>query len=355
MCQHCDRGFPNLHGVRFDRRSLLKSAAAGVVTIGLPFAEAAHAAPDTTVPATTFKGTHGTGFCNSAYFISHMLQLAKNDGVTLQFVNTPTNADAVTFFATGQVDVSVLPYTSFLALHGAGAPVKIVGGGGIQGCTVIAQPGLDTPAKLKGKTLGTFQLDTLEVLPYDWMKMHGLSFKDIQVRYLGSTPEQVEAFKAGAIDIAGVIEPYATALLNDVKGSVLLSDGLDIYGPQYTDCVLAARTELIEKNPDGVTALIKAMLHGQYLFESEREKMLSELVGPYYKLSLENARIGATKQPPKVDQRAQTDFILTRVQSVIEMGYLKQAPSKDAIDWRLLEAAIKDSPDVYSKLEYKSA
>ena len=187
MCQHCDRGFPNLHGVRFDRRSLLKTAAAGVVTIGLPFAGPAHAAPDTTFPATTFRGTHGTGFCNSAFFITHMLQLAKQDGVTLQFVNTPTNADAVTFFATGQVDVSVLPYTSFLALHGAGAPVKIVGGGGIQGCTVIAQPGLDTPAKLKGKTLGTFQLDTLEVLPYDWLKMHGLSFNDITVRYLGST------------------------------------------------------------------------------------------------------------------------------------------------------------------------
>ncbi|HET8996612.1 MAG TPA: ABC transporter substrate-binding protein, partial [Acetobacteraceae bacterium] len=350
MCTYCDRGFPDLHGIRFDRRSLLKTAAAGVVTIGLPFAKTANAASPITL-----KGTHGTGFCNSAFFITHMRHLAKKDGVTLQFVNTPTNADAVTFFATGQVDVSVLPYTSFLALHGAGAPVKIVAGGGIQGCTIIAQPGLDTPAKLKGKTLGTFQLDTLEVLPYDWLKKHGLSFKDINVRYLGSTPEQVEAFKAGAIDIAGVIEPYASALLNDVKGAVLLSDGIDIYGPQYTDCVLAARTELMEKDPDAVVALIKAMIHGQYLFESEREKMLKELVGPYYKLSLENARIGATKQPPKVDQRAETDFILTRVQSVIEMGYLKKPPGKDAIDWKLLEVAIKESSDVYPKLKYKSA
>jgi NitT/TauT family transport system substrate-binding protein len=350
MCQYCDRGFPDLRGLSFDRRSFLKTAAAGAVTIGLPFANAAHAAS-----GTTFKGTHGTGFCNSAFFITHMLQLAKKDGVTLQFVNTPTNADALTFFATGQVDVSVIPYTSFLALHDAGAPVKIVGGGGIQGCSVIAQPGLDTPAKLKGKTLGTFQLDTLEVLPYDWLKKNGLSFKDINVRYLGSTPEQVAAFKAGAIDIAGVIEPYATALLNDVKGSVLLTDGIDIYGPQYTDCVLAARTELIQNNPEGIKALIKAMLHGQYLFESKREETLEGLVGRYYKLSLENARIGATKQPPKVDQRAQTDFILNRVQSVMEMGYLKKKPSPDTIDWTLLEAAIKESPDIYSKLKYTSA
>ncbi len=350
MCDFCERGFPDLGAARFDRRSFLKTAAAGAITVGMPFAKAARAAD-----GAVFKGTHGTGFCNSAFFITHARQLAKQDGVTLQFVNTPTNADQVTFFATGQVDVSVLPYTSFLALYDRGAPVKIVGGGGVQGCTVVAQPGLDTPAKLKGKTLGTFQLDTLEVLPYDWLKKNGLSYRDITVRYLGNTPEMVEAFKAGAIDIAGVIEPYASGLLQDVKGAVLLSDGIDIYGPEYTDCVLAARTELIEKNPDGIKALIKGMLHGQYLFESEREATLKELVGPYYKLSLDNARVGASKQPPKVDQRAQTDFILTRVQSVMEMGYMKNKPGRDAIDWSLLEAAIKESPDVYSKLKYKSA
>lgn len=352
MCQYCDRAFPDIRHLRLDRRSLLRNAAVGAIAIGLPMAGLHSAGAK---EAATFKGTHGTGFCNSAFFVAHAMQFAKQDGVTLEFINTPTFAEQVTFFGSGQVDVSVLPYTSFLALYDAGAPVKIVGGGGIQGCSVIAQPGLDTPAKLKGKTLGTFQLDTLEVLPYDWLKKNGLSYRDITVRYLGSTPEQVEAFKAGAIDFAGVIEPYATALLNDVKGSVLLSDGIDIYGPQYTDCVLAARVELIEKNPDGIKALIKAMLRGQYMFESEREATLKMLVGPYYKLSLDNARIGATKQPPKVDQRAQTDFILTRVESVMEMGYIKKKPGRDAIDWTLLEAAIKESPDIYSKLHYKSA
>ncbi len=39
------------------------------------------------------------------------------------------------------------------------------------------------------------------MLPYDWLKKHGVAFKDINVRYMGNTPEAVEAFKAGAIDI----------------------------------------------------------------------------------------------------------------------------------------------------------
>jgi len=173
----------------------------------------------------------------------------------------------------------VLPYTNFMALYDAGAPVKIVAGGGVQGVYIVAQPGLDTPAKLKGKTLGTFQNDTLEVLPYDWLKKNGVSYKDVTVRYMDSMGDMVAAFKAGSIDIASTIEPYGSSLLSDVKGSVLLSDGVDIYGPEYTDCVLAASTELLKKDPKSVKALIKAMLKAQLLWEQDRETLLGELVG----------------------------------------------------------------------------
>ena len=355
MCDHhSGRNFPDISGLELNRRSFLRSSAAGAIAIGAPLGwlgghGTAHAAD------ATFKGTHGTGFCNSAFFITHARQLAKADGVTLEFINTPTFAEQVTFFGSGQVDVSVLPYTSFMALYDAGAPVKIVGGGGIQGCVIVAQPGLNSPEKLKGKTLGTFQLDTLEVLPYDWLKKNGVSYSDITVRYMGSTPEMVEAFKAGALDFAGVIEPYASAILNDVPGSVMLSDGVDLYGPRYTDCVLAARSELLEQNPEGVKNLIKAMLKAQLLFEDDREEILTELVGRYYKTSMENARVGANKQPPMVDQRDETHFILNRVNSLMEMGYMKKRPAPDAIDWSYLEQAIAEVPDVYSKLKYKSA
>jgi NitT/TauT family transport system substrate-binding protein len=172
---------------------------------------------------------------------------------------------------------------------------------------------------------------------------------------MGNTPEAVEAFKAGALDFICTIEPYASALLNDVKGSVLLSNGVDIYGPHYTDCVLAAHTSVIEEHPEDLKALIKGMLKAQLMFEQQREQILSELVGTYYKTSLENARIGAQRQPPCVDQRAQTDFILGRVDSILEMGYIKKKPGHDAIDWTLLEGAIKEVPEVYSQLKYKSA
>ncbi|MGZ5911030.1 MAG: ABC transporter substrate-binding protein, partial [Reyranella sp.] len=232
----CDRmgctHFPKLSEMDFagaavpSRRRFLKGAAATTtVTMamgpGMMLGGPAHAAAG-------IKSTHGSGFCNLNIFLAHSRQYSKEAGVELEFVNTPTSAEMVTFLGMGQVDVGLMPYTSFMALYDAGAPVKIVAGGGVEGCAIVAQPGLDSAEKLKGKTLGTFQLDTLEVMPYDYLKKHGVAFKDVKVRYMGNTPEAVEAFKAGALDWICTIEPYASALVADVKGAVMLTDGVDM-------------------------------------------------------------------------------------------------------------------------------
>ena len=349
MCEHHGLNLGLLKSCDFSRRQFFTATGAAALTlaIGPGLVGTAHAAD-------TIKSTHGSGFCNLNIFLSHALQTAREDGLELQFVNTPTFAEQVTFLGIGQVDVGLMPYTSFIALFDAGAPVKVVAGGGIEGCVIVSQPGLDTAQKLKGKTLGTFQLDTLEVMPYDYLKKNGVSFKDVNVRYMGNTPEAVEAFRAGAIDWICTIEPYASALLNDVKGSHKLSDGTDIYGKGYTDCVLACRAELIKQNPAALKALIKGMMKAQLMAETDPGEALTKLVGTYYKTSMENARIAMGKQPAVVDARSQTDFILARTDSIVEMGYIKKKPGRDAIDWSLLEQVIAENKDLYGKLKYKA-
>src|SRR5580704_2324926 len=351
MCEHHGLTPGRLRSIDFNRRNLLKATGAAALTMAIGPGLLGGPA----LAASTIKSTHGSGFCNLNIFLAHALQTAREDGLELQFVNTPTFAEQVTFLGIGQVDVGLMPYTSFIALFDAGAPVKIVAGGGIEGCVIVSQPGLDTAQKLKGKTLGTFQLDTLEVMPYDWLKKNGVSFKDVTVRYMGNTPEAVEAFKAGAIDWICTIEPYGSALLNDVKGSHKLSDGTDIYGKGYTDCVLACRADLIKQNPAGLKGLIKGMMKAQAMAETKPEETLTQLVGTYYKTSMENARIAKGKQPAVVVARAQTQFILDRTDSLVEMGYIKKKPGRDAIDWTLLEAVIAENKDLYDKLKYKAA
>ena len=263
----------------------------------------------------------------------------------------------MTFLGTGQVDVSVLPYTNFMALYDAGAPVKIVAGGGVQGVYIVAQPGLDTPAKLKGKTLGTFQNDTLEVLPYDWLKKNGVSYKDVTVRYMDSMGDMVAAFKAGAIDIASTIEPYGSALAERREGF-----GAAVRRRRHlrtraipTACSPPAPT-LLKKDPRSVKALIKAMLKAQLLWETgSRDARSPSWSAPTTRPRIENARIGGKAQPAKVDQRAQTDFILNRVDSSWRWATSRRSRARTRSTGAISRQAIAEVPDVYAKLKYKSA
>ena len=336
------------------RRGFLKTGSAAGVSMALPMGFAASLMPGLARAETVIKATHGSGLCNLAFFLAKKRELTKADGVTLDFVITPTNADIATLFGAGQVDMSVIPYSNFLTLYDAGAPVKIVAGAGVDGCILIAKEGIKNAADLKGKTLGTFQADTLEVLPYDYLKKAGLSFKDVQVRYFNTSPELAQAFINGGVDSICHIEPYATQCLTSRKGSSVLSDGTDIYGKNYSDCVLAVRTPLIEKNPQAVKAVIKAMFVAQGQAETDIDAALRDTVGTYYKTSMEAAKLAASKQPIMIDQRKNTQFILDRGQSMKELGYVKKLAPRAAIDWTLLDQVIAENKSLYAGLKLKT-
>lgn len=340
----------------FSRRNFIKtSVAAATATVAIPAHLATLLAPTPAMAATVIKATHGSGFCNMGIFLAKERNLTVADGVELEFVVTPSNTEITTMFGAGLVDISMIPYSNFMTLYDAGAPVKIVAGGGVQGCIIVAKDGIKSAADLKGKTFGTFQADTLEVLPYDYLKKAGLSFKDVDIKYLDTSPELAQAFMAGALDAICHIEPYATQCVQQRKGATVLSDGTDLYGKGYSDCVLAARTPLIEKNPAAVKAVIKALMVAQSQAEADKGAALKDTVGKYYKTSMEAAIDASSKQPIVVDQRSQTQFIIDRGVSMKELGYVKKLPDQGAFDWSLLEAVIADNKALYDGLKLKSA
>ena len=342
-----------LEQTKLDRRTLLQRS----LCIGGAVAASRFvcASPAEAAGVTTFKATHGTGLCNCPFFLVKERDLGKADGVALDFVTTPTNADIAALFGAGVVEVSVVPYTNFMTLYDAGAPVKIVAGSGAQGCIIVAQEGINSAEDLRGKTIGTFQADTLEMLPLDYLKKAGMSFKDVKVRYFGTSPELAQAFIGGSIDAMCHIEPYATQALQSRKGAVRLSDGTDVYGPLYTDCVLAVRTKLIEQSRPAVKALIKAMMVAQHQEEEDRESAIKATTPKYFKTTYEAALDASTKQPGMIDQRKNQDFILGRAQNLKDLRYIKTLPTADIFDWSMLNEVIAENPDLYSKLKLKSA
>jgi NitT/TauT family transport system substrate-binding protein len=347
-----------------DRRTFVRRGVAGSAAVALPGwllaacgdSEEPQQAADAggKAKAVTIKATHGTGLCNLGIFLEKERGLG-GDAIDLKFVTTPTNADIATLFGAGQVDASLLPYSNFMTLFDNGAPVKIVAGGGVQGCVVCAQPGIGDARALKGKTLGTFQADTLEVLALDYLRAAGMTFDDVDVKYFGTSPELAAAFIGGKIDAISHIEPYATQVLRAVKGSTKLTDGQDVYFPGYTDCVLAVREPLLKNEPAAVKALITGLMKAQALSEADRPAAAKLTTGTYYKTDYADVLDASEKQPNVVDQRGSTKFILERAQRLKELGYIKKLPDESVFDYSLLEQVIKDEPALYESLKLKYA
>ncbi|CAJ0993720.1 ABC transporter substrate-binding protein [Sodalis praecaptivus] len=345
-----NRVFPPLNGSNINRRLFLKHSA--LAAGGLALGNGLIVRPALAAEITTFKATHGPGLCNCPFFLVKERGLAKN--VSLDFVTTPTNADIAALFGAGLVDVSVVPYTNFITLYARGAPIKIVAGSGVQGCVIVSQKGIDSAEKLRGKTLGTFQADTLEMLPYDYLKTAGMSFADVKVRYFGSSPELAQAFINGNVDAMCNIEPYATQALQACAGAVRLSDGVDIYGKNYSDCVLAVRTSVLADKRDAVKALIKGMMIAQQQEETDPAAAVKETVGKYFKTSYAATLDAAAKQPAMIDQRQNQNFILQRAQNLKDLRYIQEVPNADIFDWSLLNEVIQENSDLYASLKLKS-
>lgn len=351
MCERCGTTYQTLMSA--SRRGFLKGGAAAVASMALP-AGLMSASKAAAAGMTTIKATHGAGLCNLGIFLAKERDLAAEDGVELDFVVTPTTTDVVTLFGAGMVDVSVIPYSNFITLVDAGAPVRIVAGAGVEGCIFVGAEGINSAEDLKGKTIGTFQADTLEVLPYDYLTKAGMSFADVDVKYFNTSPELAAAFINGAIDAVCHIEPYATQCLQERAGATVLSDGIDIYGAGYSDCVLAARIPLIEENPDAVKAVIKAMMTAQKQSEDDVMAALEATVGTYYKTSLEALTLAQSRQPVMIDQRNNTEFFLERSASMQSMGYVRNTLPAEAVDWTLLEEVIAENTELYDGLKLKT-
>jgi NitT/TauT family transport system substrate-binding protein len=298
----------------------------------------------------TFKATHGSGLCNLAIFLAHKRKTAEEFGVHLEFVNAPSSGDIAAIFGSGQVDVSSIPYTNYFTIVDQGAPVKIVAGTGVEGCVIVSRPGIDSAEKLKGKTLATFQADTLEVLPYDWLKKHGIEWANLDVKFMGSSPEILQAFVNGAVDSMCHIEPYATQGLKQVAGSHMLSDGTDIYKPYYTDCVIAASDRVIGEHREQVKGLIKALMISQHQSEQDRVSAMKDTVGTYYKTDFDTLLDASTKQFLMIDQRRNQQFMIDRSQSMVELGYIRNPIDESIFDWSLLEEVIAEEPELYRSL-----
>jgi NitT/TauT family transport system substrate-binding protein len=171
---------------------------------------------------------------------------------------------AVEAIFSGAIDATYIgpnpAINAFAKSHGEA--IRIISGATSGGAYLVVNPSITSPAGLKGKKIATPQLgNTQDVALRSWLKANKLSSDaqgggDVQV-VPQDNGQALEAFKAGTIAGAWVPEPWATRMIQEGKGKVLVDEKTLWPGGQYVTTHLVVRTAFLKDHPDVVRHLLE--------------------------------------------------------------------------------------------------
>src|SRR4051812_14891869 len=173
--------------------------------------------------------------------------------------------DEVEALFAGGLDAAYIGPSPTINAYGQsdGDAIRIIAGAASGGAQLVVRDGIDSPADLKGTTLASPQLgNTQDVALRTWLTDQGLENSvegggDVTVT---PTPNSdiPNLFQSGALDGAWVPEPYASTLVLNAGGHVLV-DEKDLWPEgEFVTTHLIVRTEFLDQYPDTVAALLRA-------------------------------------------------------------------------------------------------
>jgi NitT/TauT family transport system substrate-binding protein len=186
--------------------------------------------------------------------------------VALETSTFNSGPDEVTALLSSSIDAAYLgPNPAINAFtQSRGQAIRIVSGATSGGAALVVKPAITSVAELKGRTLATPQLgNTQDVALRYWLARNGLRTTpegsgDVSI-HPQDNAQTLQTFRQGQIDGAWVPEPWATRLLLEGGGRVLV-DERDLWpGHQFATTLLAVRTDFLRRHP----AVVRRLLAGQ--------------------------------------------------------------------------------------------
>jgi NitT/TauT family transport system substrate-binding protein len=188
-------------------------------------------------------------------------ELGKTKLTTQVFNAGPDEVEAL--FA-GALDAAYMGPSPTVNAYGQsdGDAIRIIAGAASGGAQLIVRDGIDKAADLKGKTLASPQLgNTQDVALRTWLTDQGLKNSvdgggDVTITPTANS-DVVNLFKDGKLDGAWLPEPYASKMVLDGGGHVLVNEK-DLWPDgKFVTTHLVVRTEFLKQYPDTVAELLR--------------------------------------------------------------------------------------------------
>jgi NitT/TauT family transport system substrate-binding protein len=151
-----------------------------------------------------------------------------------------------------------------------GEAIRIISGATSGGASLVVKPGINSAADLRGKKLATPQRGgTQDVALRQWLKANNLNADLEGGGDVSVTPQEnaqtLETFRAGQIDGAWAPEPWATRLVHEAGGKVLVDERALWPGGRFVTTHLVVRTKFLKEHPGTVRRLIDGQVQANAL------------------------------------------------------------------------------------------
>jgi NitT/TauT family transport system substrate-binding protein len=146
-----------------------------------------------------------------------------------------------------------------------GAAIRIISGSTSGGAALVVKPEVNEPADLAGLKIATPSLgNTQDVALRAWLKEQGFETTpegggDVSV-VPQSNGQSLETFLSGEIDGAWVPEPWATRLVVEGGGKVLVDERALWPNGEFVTTHLIVSTEFLETYPEAVEAVLRGLV-----------------------------------------------------------------------------------------------
>ena len=151
-----------------------------------------------------------------------------------------------------------------------GDAIRIVSGATSGGASLVVRASINGPADLEGTKLATPQRGgTQDVALRHWLKTNGLKADLRGGGDVSIVPQEnaqtLETFRSGQIDGGWVPEPWATRLVQEGGGKVLVDERTLWPEGRFVTTHLVVRTRFLQKHPDAVRRLVEGQFKANEL------------------------------------------------------------------------------------------
>ena len=144
-----------------------------------------------------------------------------------------------------------------------GEAIRVVSGVASGGAFFVVKPSITSAADLKGKKIADPQLNGTQDVALRWyLKSNGYKTDTSGGGDVSVVPQEnaqmLDTFKSGDIDGAWVPEPWATRLVNEAGGKILVDERDEWPNKKFATTLLIVSTKFLKDHPDVVKSLIEA-------------------------------------------------------------------------------------------------